>query len=1386
MAQEIIDFGSFPNDPDADAIRTAFQKVQNNFTEVYTMTVSTGVVSLQPGTGITLNQPQGNIVVTANLHSITVQTGANLRVGISTPTGSSATITNGSTPFVIDLANTINVGNVIAVNLSGRLTGNSNAQPNITSVGNLVNLRVVGNINTDVINANTFNGGTFTGNFTSPGSNTQIIYNKEGFMGASGNLTWDETLLKVVGDVEANNIQAETITANLLYGNIVDPSQPNITTVGNLLNLIVVGDITSGNANLGNVAIANYFIGNGALITGVLSAENANFANHLVGGTDGSLVFQRKANETAFLTPGPQGHVLTSNFTSGPEWISGTISGVSLGANLENLEIGNWLITGGGPTEYNGGTSLRIDVDGSTEAISNTVVVRDSNGDIYTKKLVADAANILNLNTYLDKMYIPGGNPGDVLTTDGTGKLTWAIAGGGAGGGGGAGVAAAGQNTEVQFNDGGKLAAHANFNWTPTSETLFSSFYSGNGNGLSHIWGPNVVDWVPQAIMAKNLVGGTGGVIPFQEQPNVTGFTEVGNLNDALLSTGTGKPKWVPATISGIYLNNNLFNLTAGEFLIGKSYNGNLPQEWKVNASPLSTPDVIVSRNDKGSFAANVITGNAFISTEVIDSTTPLTGAVTIAGGLGVKGNINSNTNVTAKNFFGNFIGNFEGNFTVNAPAGAVLFMDNANVVKFNNVLKFDESQNSLIAPIFRGNGAGLSDIIGANVTGVVANSKHALLADKASFVEVAEKANNINGGEAGTIVYQTAKGATGFAKGEKGQVLLSGGTAIPSWANGTISGVPLGGDLQELIFSSGFSPASQKYNGNKAITVSVDYDVSATGVSKIVMRDPAGNIYGGNADLGNAVTANYFIGDLLGSIVGGIKPTSGSGEDAGITFPPNPGGGSGDSSYLRYYAYSGENTVVELFNGNDAKDYINLSATGGVGINKKDGKTDGFALDVNGNILASNANITGEVKAATLKGDGAGITGVLKAATADSIAGANVTGKVANAIYADTTGASLSAANLTGGVFGSIPYQSGISTTAMLAPGAADAVLVSGGSGAAPKFVGGTISGAKLGTNLKNLANGKYVTGGSYNGSGDITFAVDATSANTAEKIVARDASSNFSAGNITAVKFIGNLEGNLVGGVKGSVVFQRDVSNTGFLAAGTTGQVLMWTSSSLPVWNDISLASLKGGLKTLSTGYGLAGGVPGYNGTGDITFTVDATPLALANRVANRDAGGNIYMNTCYAVGLHAGSTTNNGLITGNWKLAAGSKMMSTYSDLAEYYAADQQIEAGTVVEFGGDKEITISNSIMTSRVAGVVATAPAYVMNSDIDAEFPVAIALQGRVPVKVVGTIRKGDIMVSAGNGEAMACSQPVMGSVIGKSLENFDGEHGTIEIAVGRL
>jgi len=150
-----------------------------------------------------------------------------------------------------------------------------------------------------------------------------------------------------------------------------------------------------------------------------------------------------------------------------------------------------------------------------------------------------------------------------------------------------------------------------------------------------------------------------------------------------------------------------------------------------------------------------------------------------------------------------------------------------------------------------------------------------------------------------------------------------------------------------------------------------------------------------------------------------------------------------------------------------------------------------------------------------------------------------------------------------------------------------------------------------------------------------------------------------------------------------------------------------------------------------------------------------------------------------------ISVGSNTNVGTFTGNFSLSAGSRLNATYADLAEYYEADKLYESGTVLEFGGDKEVTIADD-GTTRVAGVVSTDPAYVMNSACAGEYIVAIALQGRVPTKVRGSVRKGDMMVSAGNGFARPWNNPQMGTVIGKALENFDGIEGVIEVAVGRL
>ena len=130
--------------------------------------------------------------------------------------------------------------------------------------------------------------------------------------------------------------------------------------------------------------------------------------------------------------------------------------------------------------------------------------------------------------------------------------------------------------------------------------------------------------------------------------------------------------------------------------------------------------------------------------------------------------------------------------------------------------------------------------------------------------------------------------------------------------------------------------------------------------------------------------------------------------------------------------------------------------------------------------------------------------------------------------------------------------------------------------------------------------------------------------------------------------------------------------------------------------------------------------------------------------------------------------------------------------YADVAERYRADAAYEPGTLLVFGGEKEVTISNSALSTRISGIVSTDPYCIMNSPKDQrddpEFP-AMALLGRVPAKVVGPIQKGDLMVSSDtHGHACAWrdeGSPPFGSVVGKAVEDkTDTGVGVIEVAVG--
>jgi hypothetical protein len=166
----------------------------------------------------------------------------------------------------------------------------------------------------------------------------------------------------------------------------------------------------------------------------------------------------------------------------------------------------------------------------------------------------------------------------------------------------------------------------------------------------------------------------------------------------------------------------------------------------------------------------------------------------------------------------------------------------------------------------------------------------------------------------------------------------------------------------------------------------------------------------------------------------------------------------------------------------------------------------------------------------------------------------------------------------------------------------------------------------------------------------------------------------------------------------------------------------------------------------------------------------------------LANQTSGQNMTFS------VNVGGTPTTALtIYGANGTVAGNQVNANYADVAERFAADELLEPGTVVELGGLKEITKVIGDLSDNVFGVISTRAAYLMNSNAgdDRTHP-PVAMTGRVPVKVIGTVRKGDRLVSAGNGLARAAQpgEATAFNVIGRSLESkLDQAHGIVEAIV---
>lgn len=300
-------------------------------------------------------------------------------------------------------------------------------------------------------------------------------------------------------------------------------------------------------------------------------------------------------------------------------------------------------------------------------------------------------------------------------------------------------------------------------------------------------------------------------------------------------------------------------------------------------------------------------------------------------------------------------------------------------------------------------------------------------------------------------------------------------------------------------------------------------------------------------------------------------------------------------------------------------------------------------------------------------------------------------------------------------------------------------------------------------------ITGGNLATGGTISSTGNITGGnISAT---------------NHTGGNVSVTGTV--TGGNLVSGgtisANGNVT-AGNLSGTTVTAVSTVGGII--TGSSVSVTGTVTAASTVGGVITGSTA-SLSGTVTGGNLA--TAGTITGASVSVTGTVTG--ASGN------FGTGTITGGNIVNGNGNGVGNIGSSSTYFNTvfakatsaqYADLAEKYTADAEYAPGTVLVFGGSAEVTVNAEDGDRRVAGVVSTNPSYIMNGGLEADHVATVALTGRVPTFVLGPVKKGDMMVAAGLGRARSDSDPKVGTVIGKALEDFDGAEGTIEVVVGRF
>jgi hypothetical protein len=268
------------------------------------------------------------------------------------------------------------------------------------------------------------------------------------------------------------------------------------------------------------------------------------------------------------------------------------------------------------------------------------------------------------------------------------------------------------------------------------------------------------------------------------------------------------------------------------------------------------------------------------------------------------------------------------------------------------------------------------------------------------------------------------------------------------------------------------------------------------------------------------------------------------------------------------------------------------------------------------------------------------------------------------------------------------------------------------------------------------------------------------------------------------TTANVTGTFTGNTISVVNATVSGTANIATANIANATVTGPL---TANSITSGSTSTAGALTG----LWTVTGTGGNVVTVSG-GNLVATTGiksdhyyySNGVSIINTSSYTDGNVATYLNGAYTGNLGSVTPLSNvatakltavsggSTINGVWTLASGARLNASYADLAERFEADAPYDAGTVVEIGGTKEVTAVVDDLSDKIFGVVSDTAAYLMNSSAgtDATHP-QIAQIGRVNVKVVGPITKGDRLVSAGNGVARAAApgEATALNVIGRAL-----------------